>query len=76
MRGFESGSFPPGMKSQIAMTVWPSHMVIINAGSSAGSKDYTTQLIGVPGYPGSAFLVFEEIVSPLRYGKEQDERSI
>lgn len=71
------------------------HMVIINAGSSAGSKDYTAQLvadlgelvlhgiaikpgkptilgmigekavIGVPGYPGSAFLVFQEIVSPV-----------
>jgi len=71
------------------------HIVIINAGSSAGSKDYTAQLvadlgelvlhgiaikpgkptilgmigekavIGVPGYPGSAFLVFEEIVSPV-----------
>ncbi|MDD3167856.1 MAG: molybdopterin biosynthesis protein [Eubacteriales bacterium] len=71
------------------------HMVIINAGSSAGSKDYTAQIIGdlgelvlhgiaikpgkptilgmiagkpvigVPGYPGSAFLVFEEIVSPV-----------
>jgi molybdopterin biosynthesis enzyme len=25
-------------------------------------------VIGVPGYPGSAFLVFEEIVSPL-YGR-------
>ncbi len=71
------------------------HMVIINAGSSAGSKDFTARLvedlgelvlhgiaikpgkptilgliegkpvIGVPGYPGSAFLVFEEIVSPV-----------
>lgn len=71
------------------------HLVIINAGSSAGSKDYTAQLIGdlgelllhgiaikpgkptilgmighkpvigVPGYPGSAFLVFEEIVNPV-----------
>lgn len=71
------------------------HIVIINAGSSAGSKDFTARLIedlgelvlhgiaikpgkptilgmiggkpviGVPGYPGSAFLVFEEIVSPV-----------
>lgn len=71
------------------------HAVIINAGSSAGSKDFTARLIedlgelilhgiaikpgkptilgiisgkpviGVPGYPGSAFLVFEEIVSPV-----------
>lgn len=68
------------------------HLVVINAGSSAGSKDYTAKLIeelgelvlhgiaikpgkptilgmvqgkpviGVPGYPGSAFLVFEEVV--------------
>lgn len=71
------------------------HMVIVNAGSSAGSKDYTASLvedlgellfhglaikpgkptilglvqgkpvIGVPGYPGSAFLAFEEIVGPV-----------
>lgn len=71
------------------------HAVIINAGSSAGSKDFTARLIedlgelilhgiaikpgkptilgiisgkpviGVPGYPGSAFLVFEEIVGPV-----------
>lgn len=68
------------------------HIIVINGGSSAGSKDYTKTLIsdlgelvlhgiaikpgkptilgiignkpviGVPGYPGSAFLVFEEIV--------------
>ena len=71
------------------------HLVVINAGSSAGSKDYTANLIedlgelvlhgiaikpgkptilgiindkpviGVPGYPGSAFLVFEEVVGPV-----------
>ncbi len=71
------------------------HIVIINAGSSAGSKDFTADLveelgellfhglaikpgkptilgivndkpvIGVPGYPGSAFLAFEEIVGPV-----------
>jgi putative molybdopterin biosynthesis protein len=71
------------------------HIVIINAGSSAGTKDYTAHLIeemgelifhglairpgkptvlgivcgkpviGVPGYPGSAFLSFEEIVGPV-----------
>ncbi|MDD2484075.1 MAG: molybdopterin biosynthesis protein [Eubacteriales bacterium] len=71
------------------------HIVVINAGSSAGSKDYTAGLIeengelllhgiaikpgkptilgiidekpviGVPGYPGSAFLAFEEIVGPV-----------
>jgi putative molybdopterin biosynthesis protein len=71
------------------------HIVIINAGSSAGSKDYTADIIeelgelylhglaikpgkptilgcvkgkpviGVPGYPGSAFLAFLEIVGPV-----------
>lgn len=71
------------------------HIVIINAGSSAGSKDFTADLveelgellfhglaikpgkptilgivndkpvIGAPGYPGSAFLAFEEIVGPV-----------
>ena len=71
------------------------HIVIVNAGSSAGTKDYTAHLveelgelifhglairpgkptvlgivngkpvIGVPGYPGSAFLAFEEIVGPV-----------
>ncbi len=83
------------LKKAIAELAERNHMVIINAGSSAGSKDYTAQLIGdlgelvlhgiaikpgkptilgmigqkpvigVPGYPGSAFLVFEEIVSPV-----------
>lgn len=68
------------------------HILVVNAGSSAGSKDYTANVIGelgelilhgiaikpgkptilgiikdkpvigVPGYPGSAFLVFEEVV--------------
>lgn len=71
------------------------HMVVINAGSSAGSKDFTASLIeelgelilhglaikpgkptilgiiegkpviGVPGFPASAFLAFEEIVGPV-----------
>lgn len=71
------------------------HVVVVNAGSSAGSKDFTAKLIeelgelvlhgiaikpgkptilgivkgkpviGVPGYPGSAFLVFEEVVGPV-----------
>ncbi len=71
------------------------HIVVVNAGSSAGSKDFTASLIeengelvlhgiaikpgkptilgiieekpviGVPGYPGSAFLAFEEIVGPV-----------
>ena len=71
------------------------HLVVINAGSSAGSKDFTAAIIqelgevtlhgiaikpgkptilgmvqgkpviGVPGYPGSAYLVFEEVVLPI-----------
>lgn len=83
------------LKSEILDKVEICDMVVINAGSSAGSKDYTKQLIedmgevilhgisikpgkptilgiikgkpviGVPGYPGSAFLVFEEVVGPI-----------
>lgn len=83
------------LKRAVSELAERNHMVIINAGSSAGSKDYTAQLIGelgevvlhgiaikpgkptilgmigekpvigVPGYPGSAFLVFEEIVTPV-----------
>lgn len=83
------------LKQAILELTEKNHLVVINAGSSAGSKDYTAQLIGdlgelvlhgiaikpgkptilgmigtkpvigVPGYPGSAFLVFEEIVSPV-----------
>ncbi len=83
------------LKSTILQLLSKNHLLIINAGSSAGSKDYTVHLIeelgevfqhgiaikpgkptilgqisgkpviGVPGYPGSAFLVFEEIVGPV-----------
>ncbi len=83
------------LKKAILEMTERNHMVILNGGSSAGSKDYTAELIsdlgelvlhgiaikpgkptilgmiggkpviGVPGYPGSAFLVFEEIVSPV-----------
>ncbi len=83
------------LKSTITQLIAKNHILIINAGSSAGSKDYTVHLIeelgevfqhgiaikpgkptilgqisgkpviGVPGYPGSAFLVFEEIVGPV-----------
>lgn len=83
------------LKDTIGDLVENNHMVLINAGSSAGSKDYTAQLIkdmgevyfhglsikpgkptvlgviqgkpvvGIPGYPGSAFLVFEELVAPV-----------
>lgn len=83
------------LKASILDLVKRNHMLVINAGSSAGSKDYTANLIeelgelvlhgiaikpgkptilgiingkpviGVPGYPGSAFLVFEEVVNPV-----------
>ena len=83
------------LKETVNKLLIDNHMVLINAGSSAGSKDYTAQLvremgqvffhglsikpgkptvlgliqgkpvIGIPGYPGSAFLVFEEIVGPI-----------
>ncbi len=83
-------------------------IVVINGGSSAGSKDFTKALIsdlgelvlhgiaikpgkptilgiignkpviGVPGYPGSAFLVFEEIVGAvirkLQHAREASHR--
>ena len=83
------------LKEALLGLVDRNHIVIINAGSSAGSRDYTASLvqefgelvlhglaikpgkptilgiinekpvIGVPGFPGSAFLAFEEIVGPV-----------
>ena len=83
------------LKDTVKKLIKDNHIVLINAGSSAGSKDYTAQLIremgqvffhglsikpgkptvlgliqgkpvvGIPGYPGSAFLVFEEVVAPI-----------
>lgn len=83
------------LKEALLSLVDRNHIVIINAGSSAGSRDYTASLveefgelvlhglaikpgkptilgiingkpvIGVPGFPGSAFLAFEEIVGPV-----------
>lgn len=83
------------LKSALIQLVEKNHLVVINAGSSAGSKDFTSSLIqelgevtlhgiaikpgkptvlgiiqgkpviGVPGYPGSAYLVFEEVVLPV-----------
>jgi putative molybdopterin biosynthesis protein len=80
------------LKKALMHLIERNHIVIVNAGSSAGTKDYTAHLveelgelifhglairpgkptvlgivngkpvIGVPGYPGSAFLAFEEIV--------------
>lgn len=83
------------LKKALTHLLERNHIVIVNAGSSAGTKDYTAHLveemgelifhglairpgkptvlgivcgkpvIGVPGYPGSAFLSFEEIVGPV-----------
>jgi len=86
---------PELLREAILKMTQENHIVVVNAGSSAGSKDYTAKLIeelgelllhgiaikpgkptilgiinekpviGVPGYPGSAFVVFEEIVGPI-----------
>lgn len=83
------------LKETIAKAVQENDMVIINAGSSAGSEDYTVKLIGelgqvlvhgiatkpgkpailgiidekpvlgIPGYPVSAYFVFETFAKPL-----------
>lgn len=85
------------LKKTILKAVADHHLVIINAGSSAGSKDYTrmiieelgevvihgvavkpgkptilgvindTPVIGIPGYPVSAYFTFETFVKPLIY---------
>lgn len=83
------------LRSAMRKLLSRNHIVVVNAGSSAGSKDFTASVIeesgelllhglaikpgkptilgiidgkpviGVPGYPGSAFLAFEEIVGPV-----------
>ncbi len=83
------------LKNTIAKAVNENDMVIINAGSSAGSEDFTVKLIaelgevlvhgiatkpgkpailgivegkpvlGIPGYPVSAYFVFETFAKPL-----------
>ena len=90
------------LKSTISKAVLENDMVIINAGSSAGSEDFTVKLIaelgevlvhgiatkpgkpailgiidgkpvlGIPGYPVSAYFVFETFAKPLirRYLKQ------
>ena len=86
---------PESLKEGLLELLDKNHIVLVNAGSSAGSKDFTASLIremgqvfyhglsikpgkptvlgmikgkpviGIPGFPGSAFLVFEEIVAPV-----------
>lgn len=88
---------PEQMKKAILECVQRADLVLINAGSSAGSKDYTahiidelgevfvhgvatrpgkpvvlgkvqdTPVIGLPGYPVSAYLAMEWFVQPLIY---------
>ena len=83
------------IKAQILAALEKNDMVIINAGSSAGTEDYTVHVlreigqvivhgvamkpgkpvilaivggkpvIGLPGYPVSAYLAFEKFVSPV-----------
>lgn len=83
------------LKSTISKAVKENDMVLINAGSSAGSEDFTVKLIaelgevlvhgiatkpgkpailgiidhkpvlGIPGYPVSAYFVFEAFAKPL-----------
>lgn len=85
------------IKKALLSAVEKSDLVIINAGSSAGSRDYTSAIIeevgkllahglaikpgkptvlgmvnkkpvvGVPGYPVSAFFVMDLVVKPLLY---------
>ncbi|NPA95663.1 MAG: molybdopterin biosynthesis protein [Thermodesulfobacteria bacterium] len=82
------------------------HVVLINAGSSAGSADYTVSIIeklgevlvhgitimpgkptivgivsgkpviGIPGYPVSAIIAFEQIVAPLLHKLQGKERPL
>lgn len=86
---------PDLLRQAIATAVQENDIVIVNAGSSAGSKDYTVHIIaelgqvvhhgiaikpgkptilgivqgrpvvGIPGYPVSAYLVFELFLRPL-----------
>lgn len=86
------------LKQGIMKAVQQNDMVIINAGSSAGSEDYTVKLIaelgevlvhgiatkpgkpailgivegkpviGIPGYPVSAYFVFENFAKPIIKG--------
>lgn len=85
------------LKNTILKTVLDNHMVIVNAGSSAGSKDYTKAIIeeigevvihgvaikpgkptilgfvqgvpviGIPGYPVSAYFAFETFAKAILF---------
>ncbi len=97
------------LKSTILKGIEENDILIINAGSSAGTKDYTVKIIeeigevivhgialkpgkptilgivkdkpviGIPGYPVSAYLVFDTFVKPLIFkyaGLEEEEEEI
>lgn len=94
------------LKAAIEKAVEENDMVLINAGSSAGSEDYTSTIIGelgtvyyhginikpgkpailssiaqkpiigIPGYPVSAFIVYEKVVDSLinQFYSQQDDK--
>ncbi|OLS03729.1 molybdopterin molybdenumtransferase [Tissierella creatinophila DSM 6911] len=97
------------LKTNILKMVRENDIMLINAGSSAGSKDYTVNIIkelgetivhgiamkpgkptilgiiegkpviGLPGYPVSSYLVFEEFVKPLIHkflGKKEKRENL
>lgn len=85
------------IKDKVLQAINDNDIVVVNAGSSAGSEDYTAKIIkdlgnltlhgvaikpgkpailgsikgkpiiGIPGYPVSAYIVFEAFVKPLIY---------
>jgi len=87
------------LKAAISSAVYEADIVLVNAGSSAGSEDYTADVIrtlgnvlvhgvatkpgkpvilgeiygkpviGIPGYPVSAFLIMELFIKPIIYQK-------
>ncbi len=88
---------PEIIRQSIRSAVVENDMVVVNAGSSAGTKDYTVDVlremgtvythgvaikpgkpvilaevegkpvVGIPGYPVSAYVVFDQIIRPLVY---------
>ncbi|MDW7672594.1 MAG: molybdopterin biosynthesis protein [Bacillota bacterium] len=88
---------PDLLKAAVLKGVRENDVLVINAGSSAGTKDFTVDVlrelgtvvfhgiaikpgkpailaevkgkpvVGIPGYPVSAYVVFEQIVKPLVY---------
>lgn len=88
---------PELLKKAVLKGIQDNDLLVINAGSSAGTKDFTVDVlrelgsvmfhgiaikpgkpailaevegkpvVGIPGYPVSAYVVFEQIVKPLVY---------